>query len=1152
MGLRSLLGLPPKTSSAAKPQDPKAFQTALKQCQALVGDPRYAQLPEGLKIELTDAHKDAAALAQAEAYEDAARRLSDTVARAASAIVKVQTSGSDFERVSSLVSGKMDGAAVCGTPADHVQKYRAAYNKIMAAVDNNPKAATSAMEKLLAALDGDKVIKAAKAARDRILDERSDLDKAAKAALALETETPKVMKANRILESRLPMIGFLSGKLDYLGAVKYLDECKDLVAQIESERAAVQSAIALRDQVLAWRRDKDDLISSARLMFGHDGASNALVASFQSVDKDFEGALQARDYRIAASMKSTLERRAQQVKQFEPLVEEALKLGAKASDAISKFRKDRDEISGTPKVTAELKQLLKGAEEVADAFGDAYEDDKLEEMLRLGAEYSDVCDKIKTARDNAAAELQKHTETKNLLDTKLKKKYTDAMKVSALLPELKKAQDDARVQRAEIDAKLRAKEYSEALAMAEALDATLTKIDGLMQANAVARVRKSEVRAAFKKHEKSLRLPLKKVRAYSPEMFALFDTYVTEFDELQRQISKGEDTADALLKKLLKDAKTILDGRAENRTHKKEARKQAEAAMLAGEAGFVAARTLIRKHLPEGQALLDELMAKGKLISGASKNEHFQKVIAVSKEIEALTKTIEASCAQWTSREAEQKSDYEQKLSALGPRYDVVHAFEPISDEIKDLDETATDKLAEAKAAATGKDWLGATEKLGDVEKAVQSLEGLKATHDRLKADRDWVDAKSASIGADVDAAIDDFALLPESIDIQERLIFRKAAADDCYAAKDFTQARAHWERIDSLLSDWNDKSDENDDAWTEKDVQETMRRLKAAKPDRVTASEINPITPEIKKDHDAYHAVAGRLWAAYGVCNWALCLEILDAWEPALQKLIAHKAAYDAALVVATQTSSDAFAEIDGKDHDELVAAPMSEKLALLDGLRAKGAKLTGAERKLQRKLYNAMDYDPEFKEKDERQRAELVEVLKADDEVIGARKGWAGLDNDQRLAVLMKVLNAECKVYNIPAPSVRLFCEVPGDEGFFSDSTVTLNLNTHPMSGWADFKEAVDTVVHENMHNYQRVLIERLAEGVIVEGDPEYMQACIFAANDAPYGYVKPSEKPDDDEADDKPYMTQPVEAHAWDTGDGVAKELLKAPEPPRNVNL
>ncbi|NEU36439.1 hypothetical protein GN156_37985, partial [bacterium LRH843] len=79
-------------------------------------------------------------------------------------------------------------------------------------------------------------------------------------------------------------------------------------------------------------------------------------------------------------------------------------------------------------------------------------------------------------------------------------------------------------------------------------------------------------------------------------------------------------------------------------------------------------------------------------------------------------------------------------------------------------------------------------------------------------------------------------------------------------------------------------------------------------------------------------------------------------------------------------------------------------------------------------------------------------------------------------------------------------------------------------------------DTVIHENMHNYQAVLVQRLEEGIITKDDPEYVQARIFAANDMPDGYVTPSEPVDDDKKGTNTYKTQPLEAHAWDTGAGV----------------
>jgi hypothetical protein len=59
---------------------------------------------------------------------------------------------------------------------------------------------------------------------------------------------------------------------------------------------------------------------------------------------------------------------------------------------------------------------------------------------------------------------------------------------------------------------------------------------------------------------------------------------------------------------------------------------------------------------------------------------------------------------------------------------------------------------------------------------------------------------------------------------------------------------------------------------------------------------------------------------------------------------------------------------------------------------------------------------------------------------------------------------------------------------------------------------------------------MVRRSDEGVLKPGDPEYRQAQLFKANNDDNGYMKADQNY-------TAYRTQPVEAHAWQTGDTIS---------------
>jgi hypothetical protein len=211
---------------------------------------------------------------------------------------------------------------------------------------------------------------------------------------------------------------------------------------------------------------------------------------------------------------------------------------------------------------------------------------------------------------------------------------------------------------------------------------------------------------------------------------------------------------------------------------------------------------------------------------------------------------------------------------------------------------------------------------------------------------------------------------------------------------------------------------------------------------------------------------------------------------------------------------------------------------VALLDALRGQKEKLTDKQRELQRKIYASMEMDAEFLAQDDKRRADLTKAISEDKELMAAKDKWATMDVAKRIALLQKTLKTECAIYGMPVPTVQVFEEpMPGDLGSFNSGTNVIRINVHPTATFNDFHDTIDTIVHENAHNYQGYLVTRLNEGLLNPGDPEYKQALMFASNSVAQSYVNGDE-------DHAIYKKQPLEDHAWKTGDGVKYALIALP--------
>ncbi len=209
--------------------------------------------------------------------------------------------------------------------------------------------------------------------------------------------------------------------------------------------------------------------------------------------------------------------------------------------------------------------------------------------------------------------------------------------------------------------------------------------------------------------------------------------------------------------------------------------------------------------------------------------------------------------------------------------------------------------------------------------------------------------------------------------------------------------------------------------------------------------------------------------------------------------------------------------------------------------------------------KIMSKMKMDERFVEFDKKNRKTIAKELREFDDFKEAEGEWADWVSKGELVkietVLKKVIEKQCKILGhdtFPGkvgPTVELVLQEPPDieasnygacePGF--PTRIKLN-KKH--AGFSDFKEVVDTIIHENSHAWQEMIMKKLKgeapytdiDKASIENNPDLVtQAKMFLENDQTYIQS---------EVDDDAYRHEPVEEHAWTAGGATSAMLLVPP--------
>jgi hypothetical protein len=217
-------------------------------------------------------------------------------------------------------------------------------------------------------------------------------------------------------------------------------------------------------------------------------------------------------------------------------------------------------------------------------------------------------------------------------------------------------------------------------------------------------------------------------------------------------------------------------------------------------------------------------------------------------------------------------------------------------------------------------------------------------------------------------------------------------------------------------------------------------------------------------------------------------------------------------------------------------------QQVRLLNALRAESIatqkkKLPDRFHGCQSRLYKSTRLTNAFRETEKRVRKDVVADLMTSHkyELQQARDKWPTMSDKEKLQTMKLIINAYCKIAGFEPPATiaihPLASSATSAQWDVADRSLTLNQTGKSIG---DFEAAMNSVFHENSHNWQDQLgaALRARPPRITEQDPNYWQVQLFATNNDSY-----------EKDSDAAYRAQPLEAHAMMAGAKFGRDLMRA---------
>lgn len=252
-------------------------------------------------------------------------------------------------------------------------------------------------------------------------------------------------------------------------------------------------------------------------------------------------------------------------------------------------------------------------------------------------------------------------------------------------------------------------------------------------------------------------------------------------------------------------------------------------------------------------------------------------------------------------------------------------------------------------------------------------------------------------------------------------------------------------------------------------------------------------------------------------------------------------------------QQANDAINEV---EQDKLEGLSVDKQIELLGKLQGGSVESRKARQVAMAKLYEVMPLRPEFSNKEKKKRGKVLNALSDDPKIAEYREQWSQWSElgdegkKQKEAALKYILAAQSKLMGIQKIPEIVFITKGKvstddserfDQGSFGFEDRTLEINDHPDSDFSkSFDKSLVTMLHENTHNFQAELVDKLLDGTLTEKvDKEYYQQAMLFLMNQRAGYLVTPEG----------YETQPTERQAYEAEDeakrrfGVDLDVLNA---------
>jgi hypothetical protein len=171
-----------------------------------------------------------------------------------------------------------------------------------------------------------------------------------------------------------------------------------------------------------------------------------------------------------------------------------------------------------------------------------------------------------------------------------------------------------------------------------------------------------------------------------------------------------------------------------------------------------------------------------------------------------------------------------------------------------------------------------------------------------------------------------------------------------------------------------------------------------------------------------------------------------------------------------------------------------------------------------------------PNWRQNDLINRSNLVKAIRSDAALQTAFADWEKLPTDVKLAAGNRIAAMEGALYGFQAAPIQVdaFLKKPA-YGYYHPTEDKVHLSPDTL---ANLREFVNTVTHEQAHAYQWEKGVDAKSGRMDPADPLYSTAISWYENF--FDYSQPNNGYE-------AYRTQPIEAHAFATGDSVAAAVF-----------